>query len=361
MKLEPKKVFVGVSGGVDSSVAAALLKDQGHDVVGVFIRTWQPDWIECTWKDERRDAMRVCSQLDIPFIELDLEDEYKRGVADYMISEYQKGRTPNPDVMCNREVKFGGFLSWALQQGADFVATGHYVQRSEGRGKVQMLRGNDTGKDQSYFLWTLTQKQLQHILFPVGSLEKKEVRALAEKYQLPTATKRDSQGICFIGEIDMKEFLKHYIDVHPGDILNEEGQVIGHHEGALFYTIGERHGLELFPQHKGSNDAPYYVKSKDVENNTLTVSHDVMKTNPTETQAITLIDVVDNQGVLQEGATYQAQVRYHGEVKELKVVSYDVNQSQLVVELAEADMTVAPGQSIVLYDNNLCLGGGVIA
>ncbi|MGB0925185.1 MAG: hypothetical protein ACPGTS_00575, partial [Minisyncoccia bacterium] len=179
-----KTVFVGVSGGVDSSVTAALLIDQGYHVVGVFIRTWQPDWIECTWRDERRDAIRVCAHLNIPFVELDLEHEYKTGVADYMIAEYRRGRTPNPDVMCNREVKFGGFLKWALAHGADYVATGHYVDRRVLKnGQVEMLRGNDDNKDQSYFLWTLEQSELQHILFPVGNIPKSHVRELASKYQ----------------------------------------------------------------------------------------------------------------------------------------------------------------------------------
>jgi len=180
---EKKKIFVGVSGGVDSSVSAALLQEQGHDVVGVFIRTWQPDWTPCTWKDERRDAMRVCAHLDIPFIELDLEKEYKQGVADYMIEEYRAGRTPNPDVMCNKEVKFGGFLKWALEHDADAIATGHYAQNifNEKTDMYEMHKGKDDGKDQSYFLWTLTQDQLSKSLFPVGHLEKSTVRELAEK------------------------------------------------------------------------------------------------------------------------------------------------------------------------------------
>ncbi|NVN97440.1 hypothetical protein HXX01_04420 [Candidatus Nomurabacteria bacterium] len=220
-----KTVFVGVSGGVDSSVAAALLKDQGYNVVGVFIRTWSPDFIECTWKDERRDAMRVCAHLDIPFLECDAEEAYKKGVADYMIEEYKKGNTPNPDVMCNRMVKFGVFWQFAKEHGADFIATGHYARVMENsfreatgggvpflgtpkngakelREKLfSMKRGIDSSKDQSYFLWTLTQDDLSHTLFPVGHLEKRDVRRLAEKYKLPTAVKKDSQGVCFLNII----------------------------------------------------------------------------------------------------------------------------------------------------------------
>jgi tRNA-specific 2-thiouridylase len=202
-----KTVFVGVSGGVDSSVSAALLKDAGYTVVGVFIRTWTPDFIECTWREERRDAMRVCAHLGIPFLECDAEEAYKKGVADYMIEEYKKGNTPNPDVMCNREVKFGVFWEFAKAHEADFIATGHYALN-----QYQLERSKDTAKDQTYFLWTLTQDDLEHTLFPIGHLEKKEVRKLAEKYKLPTATKKDSQGVCFLGPLDMKDFLKHYIE-----------------------------------------------------------------------------------------------------------------------------------------------------
>ena len=356
-----KKVFVGVSGGVDSSVALALLKDQGYDVVGVFMRTWQPDWIECTWKDERRDAMRVCAHLDVPFVELDLEKEYKEGVADYMIREYKVGRTPNPDVMCNREVKFGGFLRWALAQGADYVATGHYVDRTEvAGGKAAMLRGNDPQKDQSYFLWTLEQEQLKHILFPVGNIPKSRVRELALKYNLPTAIKKDSQGICFIGDIDMKEFLSHYIDEKSGNVLNGKEQVIGSHKGALFYTISERHGFTIDPQYKGTDDQPYYVIAKDVKKNTITVSQD-----PKRDQEISLIweldDVVDNQNLFEKGMHLEAQIRYRGEVKNCIIVRYSPENRQMTIEFTEPDPTIAAGQSVVFYRGKECLVGGIIA
>ena len=209
-----KTVFVGVSGGVDSSVAAAKLLDQGYNVVGVFIRTWTPDFIDCTWREERRDAMRVCAHLNIPFLECDAEDAYKKGVADYMINEYRKGNTPNPDVMCNREVKFGVFWNFAKENGADYIATGHYAQNNFDikNNNFNLVKGVDPSKDQSYFLWTLTQDDLSHTLFPVGYLPKTEVRVLAKKYNLPTAVKKDSQGVCFLGPLDMKDFLKHYIE-----------------------------------------------------------------------------------------------------------------------------------------------------
>lgn len=355
-----KTVFVGVSGGVDSSVSAALLKDQGYDVVGVFMRTWQPDWIECTWHQERRDAMRVCAHLGIPFVELDLEKEYKEGVADYMIKEYRSGRTPNPDVMCNREVKFGGFLKWALDKGADYVATGHYVDRSvDEKGLVTMLRGNDPQKDQTYFLWTLQQYQLRHILFPVGNIPKSRVRELALEYNLPTANKKDSQGICFIGEIDMKEFLGHYIDEQPGNVLDVNGQIIGLHKGSLFYTISERHGFTIDPQFKGVDDSPYYVVDKNLQENTITVSQYPEKDTQL-THDLSLVDVVDNKNILEKGSQIQAQIRYRGSVKNMTILEINHSLRTARIEFKDIDATVAAGQSVVFYRDQECLGGGII-
>jgi tRNA-specific 2-thiouridylase len=265
-----KTVYVGLSGGVDSSVTAALLKDQGYHVVGVFIRTWQPDFIECTWRDERRDAIRVAAHLGIPFRELDLEKEYKEHVADYMIDEYRRGRTPNPDVMCNREIKFGGFKKWALAEGADFVATGHYAEvRQNKQGDYELVVSKDSEKDQTYFLWKLNQEDLKHILFPVGHLKKEDVRKLATKFGLPTAAKKDSQGICMLGAIDMKDFLRQYIDVTEGVVNNEGGKQIGVHPGSIFFTLGERHGFTITD--KESIGKVFYVIAKDVTQNSITV------------------------------------------------------------------------------------------
>lgn len=352
-----KKIFVGVSGGVDSSVSAALLKEQGHDVTGVFIRTWQPDWIECTWKDERRDAMRVCAHLEIPFVELDLEQEYKQGVADYMIAEYRAGRTPNPDVMCNKEVKFGGFLKWALEHGADAVATGHYAQNifNEETKMYEMHKGKDQSKDQSYFLWTLTQEQLVHVLFPVGHLEKSAVRELAEKFELPTATKKDSQGICFIGKISMKDFLGHYIDEQSGNVIDTEGNVIGTHTGALFFTLGERHGFTITK--KGTDDQPYYVVAKNVEDNTITVSQDPDE-HSNNAQELHLENVNWASAVPNMGGSYTGQIRYHGEQKPFTIAG--LKNDYMVIKLDHADSTIAAGQSFVMYHGTQCLGGGVI-
>ena len=302
------KIFVGMSGGVDSSVSAALLKRAGHNVTGVFIKVWQPDWIECNWKEERLEAMRAAAHLGIPFIMLDLEKEYKEGVIDYMIAEYAAGRTPNPDVMCNREVKFGAFWNWAKGKGADYIATGHYARIDEPRASIDsdardfsakkslfasagrargassstlacgstrlLLKGIDVNKDQSYFLWTLTQDDLKHVLFPVGGMTKPKVRKLARKFKLPNADKKDSQGLCFIGKVDVKEFLAHYTKgnpgAKPGKVLNEAGQIIGTHPGALFFTIGERHGFEIDANNKTPGDKPYYVIAKNMNANTVT-------------------------------------------------------------------------------------------
>ena len=336
---------MGVSGGVDSSVSAALLKDQGYNVVGVFIRTWQPDFIECTWRDERRDAMRVCAHLDIPFLECDAEEAYKKGVADYMIEEYKKGNTPNPDVMCNREIKFGVFWDFAKSYGADFIATGHYAENI----KNNLIKGKDSSKDQSYFLWTLTKDDLSHTLFPVGDLDKKQVRKLAEKYKLPTATKKDSQGVCFLGPLDMKEFLAHYIKPQKGDVINEKGDIIGYHNGALFFTVGERHGFTITKQNDNSN--PLYVVSKNLKNNTITVSENVSKNSYNKT-----IFKLENINWISElpkaDKEYTAQIRYHGDQLLCNIRDNSV--------IFKEPTLVSPGQSIVVYDKNVCIGGGVV-
>lgn len=373
-----KKVFVGVSGGVDSSVSLALLKDAGYDVLGVFIRTWTPDFIECTWRDERRDAMRVCAHLDVPFLECDAEEAYKKGVADYMISEYKLGRVPNPDVMCNREVKFGVFWQFAREHGADFIATGHYARtrsnknslmevtgvgaRRAKRGRDKELsedlflleRGFDISKDQSYFLWTLTSEDLSHTLFPIGHLPKTEVRKLALKYKLPTATKKDSQGVCFLGPLDMKEFLAHYIESKAGDVVNTEGKIIGNHEGAIFFTLGERHGFNI--TEKGSTDEPYYVIAKDIEKNLLIVSHNKNEYQKDNNEVE--LEKVVVRGDLEIGKSYQAQIRYHGENLPIEIISQSNNK--LTIKFEKSDPTASSGQSVVIYDGDICLAGGVI-
>ncbi len=296
------KVFVGLSGGVDSAVSAALLKEAGYDVTGVFIKVWQPDFLPCTWRDERRDAMRIAAKLDIPFLFFDFENEYKKGVADYMIEEYRKGNTPNPDVMCNREVKFGAFWHKAKEMGAQYIATGHYVRNIDNR----LYEGVDKEKDQSYFLWTLTKEDLEHILFPIGHLKKDEVRSLARKFGLHTAEKKDSQGICFIGDVDIEEFLSHYIETKAGNVIDTNGKVIGTHTGALYYTLGERHGFDI--NIKSSESEPYYVVDKSMVNNTITVSNDEVeiqhsKSNSVQVEKLNLPNVSSSSNT-------EARIRY---------------------------------------------------
>lgn len=363
-----KTVFVGLSGGVDSAVSAALLQKAGYEVVGVFIRTWHPEFLECNEEEERRDAMRVAAHLDIPFLTFDLEKEYKKGVADYMIAEYRAGRTPNPDVMCNREVKFGAFLKKALSMGADFVATGHYAKNAFTQSlgpslrsatpsqKHSLLRGVDPEKDQSYFLWTLTQKQLEKIIFPVGHLKKREVRLIAKKFNLPVSEKKDSQGICFLGEVDLKKFLKHYIKEKKGKVVNEDGVVIGTHEGVTFYTLGERRGFSVVA--KTPNDKPYYIVGKDIKKNVLIVSQDKNHSTILTNCRINKVNWISEAP--EENKKYTAQIRYHGEFLPCRVKVVDPEVSRRTEIIFEEPVLATPGQSVVIYDKEVCLGGGVI-
>ena len=356
-KLREKTVFVGVSGGVDSAVAALLLKQQGYRVVGVFIRTWTPDFINCTWKEERRDAMRVCAKLNIPFLECDAEKEYEKGVAKYMIEEYRKGRTPNPDVMCNREVKFGAFWNFAKNKGADFIATGHYVKNIKEDNFYILKKNPDEGKDQVYFLWTLNQADLSHSLFPLGDLTKNEVRKIALKYDLPNAKKKDSQGVCFLGPLDMKKFLEHYIQVKEGDVLNIKGEVVGLHKGAVFFTIGERHGFNVFKEFKKST--PLYVIDKNIEYNTITIS----EKSPVcfgENDGLVMLTCRNTNWISkspEKNKKYKAQIRYHGELVDCFIKEEEGNFASITFEKS---IKVDGGQSIVFYDQDICMGGGVI-
>ena len=360
--------MVGLSGGVDSAVSAALLQRAGADVVGAFIKTWTPDpstvlGARCGWKEERRDAMRVAAHLDIPFVTIDLEREYKESVVDYMISEYKAGRTPNPDVMCNKEIKFGAFLRKALALGADMIATGHYAQVTQSS-KVKsqnysskLKRGTDEKKDQSYFLWTLTQDQLGKTIFPVGHLMKSEVRELAKKFKLPVAEKRDSQGICFLGHIDMRQFLSHYTKTECGNVLNLQGKKVGEHDGAIFYTLGQK----VLGQ---------YVVAKNVEKNELTVS--IKRSNTSnipnaQTDVVKIKDInwIDPSCKLQIANSHisalTAQLRYHGEKLLCHIVQdpHRVWTDECMVKF-DQPVLVAPGQSIVFYRGDECLGGGVV-
>lgn len=340
-----KKVFVGLSGGVDSAVSAALLKREGYDVTGVFIKIWQPEFTECTWREDRLDAMRVAAYLKIPFREIDLSEEYKNEVVSDMIHAYQSGITPNPDVLCNERIKFGHFLRFALAEGADYVATGHYARIDSAGGVHTLRRGIDVSKDQSYFLYRLGQYELSHAIFPVGSLKKTEVRALAEEFGLPVATKSDSQGLCFVGPVTIPEFLSRYITLKQGMVLNTNGDAIGVHDGSALFTIGQRHGFHTHtpPSH------PLYVTTIDTSANTITVAH-----SP-EIAAVTSCELVDLHwsNTPQEHVELLAQSRYREAPVRATVRGTTVAFSEPHV--------VTPGQSIVLYRGDVCVGGGIAA
>ncbi|HXK39736.1 MAG TPA: tRNA 2-thiouridine(34) synthase MnmA [Candidatus Paceibacterota bacterium] len=382
------KVFVAMSGGVDSSVSAALLAEAGHDVTGVFIKTWHPEFLVCSWREERNDAMRVCADLRIPFLTCDLEEVYKREVADYMIDEYRRGRTPNPDVMCNQHVKFGAFFRWARAQGADVIATGHYARvalcaareapssklqipnkfqtpssKTQTEGSYQLpttnyklLKGVDEQKDQSYFLWTLSQEVLSRTLFPVGSIQKAEVRAYALSHGISVAQKKDSQGVCFLGEVDMKAFLKRFISVTPGDVLDEAGNVIGEHEGALLYTFGERHGFTVTA--KTPVDGPRYVIAKDTQKNTITVSERPHEAKCALATRVSLENVNWVRGASpEEERELMCRFRYRQPLSPCRVES-DANGTSVIFNAPMSFVT--PGQSLVIYDGDECLGGGIM-
>src|SRR3989338_255198 len=359
------KVLVGLSGGVDSSVSAALIKKDGYDVTGVFIKVWQADFLPCNWREERRDAMRAAAALDIPFLTLDLEKEYKKEVVDYMIREYGAGRVPNPDVMCNKHIKFGAFLEFAKKNGADLIATGHYARivishQSSVPSKYQLFKGVDAEKDQSYFLWTLTQEQLSRTLFPVGDLQKSEVRKLARKFGLPNADKKDSQGLCFMGNIDMAEFLKHYLKTTKGAVLDHRGEVVGEHAGAMLYTIGQRHGFSV--KKSSPDEKPYFVVGKDIERNTVTVAHRDAHSLHTKSCALALHEVNDISGRLANsgGIDCFVRTRYRGELRSAGWKTREGGASaRIVFPVPEVD--IAPGQSLVAYDKEECMGGGGIS
>lgn len=340
-----KKVYVGMSGGVDSSVTSALLKGQGYDVTGVYMKNWSRDLpgLVCPWKEDYQDAKRVAVQLSIDFKMYDFEEQYRQKVVDYMVREYQAGRTPNPDVMCNQEVKFKLFLETALEDGADMIATGHYSRIKNG----QLFAGLDKSKDQSYFLYRVTEKALRKSLMPIGELKKTEVRALAKKLGLSTADKKDSQGICFVGQVGIKEFLLNELGPQSaGPIIDQNGHEIGEHDGAIFYTIGQRHGLNV------GGGLPYYVTRKDMKANTVYVTTDLGDKN-LWTKELTLEDPHWINEKPNRRKKYQARLRYRG-----PLVPSELKDNRLILE--EEQRGLAAGQSAVIYDGNRVLGGGII-
>lgn len=346
-------VFVGLSGGVDSSVAALRLKRQGYTVVGVFIKVWHPDFMVCNWEAERLDAMRVAAHLEIPFLTCDAVATYRDEVAKHFIAEYEAGRTPNPDVLCNKEVKFGAFLEFAKSHGADFIATGHYVKRIESSGTPELHRGDDINKDQSYFLWSLSQEQLGMSLFPVGDTTKDKIRTEAAQAKIPTAQKKDSQGVCFLGHIDIPEFLSHYISLIPGAVLDTDGATIGSHKSALVYTIGQRHGFTL--HNKDSQREQLYVVDRDIQNNTITVAKHMRATLKEE--GVTLSHLTLRRKV-KVGERLQAQFRYRQTAFPILITAQ--SEDLLTLTLENPTEYPAAGQSCVIYDGSHCIGGGII-
>lgn len=334
-----------MSGGVDSSLTAALLKERGYDVTGVYMKNWTRDipGFECPWMEDYQDAKRTAVKLGIDFITFDFEQKYKQKVVDYMIREYKSGRTPNPDIMCNQEIKFKLFLDVALEQGADLIATGHYSRIKDNK----LYVAKDKVKDQSYFLYRVTSEALSKTLMPIGEIaSKSEVRHLATKFRLPTSGKKDSQGICFVGKVGIKEFLSQYVKTKPGPIINQAGKEIGEHEGAIFYTIGQRHGLNV------GGGLPYYVTRKDMKTNTVYVTTD-LSDKELWSKEVNLTDLhwINNPPL--QGRTLQARLRYRG-----PLVSCKLDGDKLI--LAEEQRAISAGQSAVIYNKDLVLGGGII-
>lgn len=352
-------VVIGMSGGVDSSVAALVLKQQGYNVIGLFMRNWEEetDTGHCTAEEDYDDVKRVCNKIGIPYYTVNFAKDYLDLVFADFIEEYKKGRTPNPDILCNREIKFGPFLDYAKKIGADYIATGHYAQVSrEKDGTVHLLRGADMGKDQTYFLNQLNQDQLKNVMFPIGHMQKPELRKIAEENDLVTADKKDSTGICFIGERKFKKFLSEYVTGKEGDMLDMEGNKVGTHDGLMFYTLGQRRGLKLGGQ-LGGNGERWFVVDKDVENNILYVSqgeHPKMFSNGLVTNKLHFIANKPEEEVFECTAKF----RYRQPDQEVKVVLNKNGGAKVFFK--QKQRAVTPGQWVVLYKNDECLGGGII-
>ncbi|MBX4205467.1 MAG: tRNA 2-thiouridine(34) synthase MnmA [Candidatus Doudnabacteria bacterium] len=369
---DPKKktVVIGMSGGVDSSVTAALLKEQGLDCIGVYMKNWSEDFGDygCTWAEDAEDARKVAQQLDIPFYVWNFEKEYYDKVVEYFLREYAAGRTPNPDVMCNSEIKFKVFLNKALALGADFVATGHYARIVEreswsvnmenpdvSRITYHLMKGVDPAKDQSYFLYTLKQGQLAKILFPIGGYKKQEIRNMARDLNLPNAEKKDSQGICFIGKINVTEFLREHVKARAGEIVTTTGQSLGNHTGLPFYTLGQREGIGIGGQ------GPYYVAGKDFDSNRLIVTNNQQDPMLWKKE-FTMTDVSWVSDEPQLPFRAGVSIRYHHPDYEAKVEEAENSKqkSELKITFDDPQRAITPGQAAVIYDGDECLGGGVI-
>lgn len=341
------KVFLGMSGGVDSAVSAYLLQSQGHEVIGVYMKNWSKNLpgMKCPWAEDLADAKRVAVKLGIDFRVFDFEAEYKQKVVDYMLAEYQKGNTPNPDIMCNQEIKFKLFAETAFEQGAEAIATGHYA-KTRGR---DLIMAADVNKDQTYFLYRIAPEVIKRTIFPVGDMQKPEVKALAEQIGFAVAHKPESMGVCFVGEANMRDFLAEFIETKPGEIRElETDELLGHHDGAIFYTIGQRHGLRL------TTGLPFYVVRKDMNKNTVYVSRNLnslsLWTNEVKLRDVILRRDIDGSKPL------RARVRHRAPLVDAKFDS-----ATDILTFADEQKSLTPGQSVVFYQDDICLGGGIIA
>ncbi len=350
-----ERIVVGMSGGVDSSVAALLLKEQGYDVIGVFMKNWeeQDDNGVCTSESDWRDVREVCDLIGIPYYSVNFAQEYWDRVFSYFLDEYRAGRTPNPDVLCNREIKFRAFLDFAMQLGASRMATGHFVQTNE---QGELLRGADPNKDQSYFLYMLKQRQLQRTMFPVGHLTKAEVRRIAEEKGLPVSKKKDSTGVCFIGERKFKQFLQTYLPAMPGDMVAPDGQVVGRHDGLMYYTLGQRRGLGI----GGCGDGrSWFVIGKDLEKNRLLVAqgedHPMLYSTRSIAGGVTWI----GDAPIRQGETLQCTAKFRYRQGD-QPVEATLQGDKLFLRSLVSQRAVTPGQSAVLYHGEKCLGGAVV-
>ncbi|MEC6747574.1 tRNA 2-thiouridine(34) synthase MnmA [Marinilactibacillus sp. XAAS-LB27] len=354
------RVVVGMSGGVDSSVTALLLKEQGYEVIGVFMKNWD-DTDEngvCTATEDYKDVALVANKIGIPYYSINFEKEYWDKVFTYFLNEYKKGRTPNPDVMCNKEIKFKAFLDYAMELGADYVATGHYARVTRDENNVtHLLRGLDNNKDQTYFLNQLSQEQLSKVMFPLGDMDKKEVRRIAEEADLATAKKKDSTGICFIGEKDFKQFLMNYLPAQPGNMVTLDGEIMKQHDGLMYYTIGQRKGLGIGGN--GTSNEPWFVIGKDLEKNELYVGQGYEH----PTLYATHLDASDFSFTNHEEKpeTFHCTAKFRYRQTDVGVtVHLDKEQGTAQIEFDEPARAITPGQAIVLYDGDECIGGGLI-
>lgn len=352
-----KRVVLGMSGGVDSSVAAILLKEQGYEVIGVFMKNWDEEDENgvCMADEDYKDVVSVAEQLGIPYYSINFVKEYWERVFEYFLSEYRLARTPNPDVMCNKEIKFKAFLEYAEKLGADYIATGHYARLIEDEnGQKIMLKGIDDNKDQTYFLSGLTQKQLEKVLFPLGDYKKSEIREIAKKYDLKTANKKDSTGICFIGERNFNEFLSKYIPAQKGNIVDINGKQLGIHNGLMYYTIGQRKGIGLGNSKDGTGE-PYFVVDKKLETNELVVAQGDDKLLYSKALIANNFNLINSIEF-----PFECGVKFRYRQKDVKAVITKINDEEYRIDFEEPQRAVTLGQIAVIYNGDICLGGGII-